>query len=177
MKKFKGVLIIILLFLIIYFLQINFFSWFTIRGIMPNIFVILALFLGLFAGKKIGGICGLIFGIISDILLSESIGFTGIFLAMIGLLGEYFDKNFSKDSRFTIILMTVGATVAFEICMYIVKVLKFHTQVEILPFIIMLLIEVIYNIFIVIIFYPGIKKLGYYIENLFKHKKLLTRYF
>ncbi len=144
---------------------------------MPNVFVIFALFLGLFAGKKLGGICGLIFGIILDILIGESIGFTGIFLALIGLLGEYFDKNFSKDSRVTIILMTIGATVIFEVCMYVVKIVRFHTQIEILAFIITLLVEVIYNVLLVIILYPAMKKLGYYIENLFKHKKLLTRYF
>ena len=168
MKKFKGICIIILLFYIIYFFQINFFSWFTIRGIMPNIFIILILFLGLF---------GLIFGIILDILIGKNFGFNGIFLAIIGLLGEYFDKNFSKDNRVTIILMTAGSTILFELCMYIVNILKFHIEVEILPFILTLLIETIYNVFLVIIFYPGIKKLGYYLENIFKNKKLITRYF
>lgn len=96
---------------------------------------------------------------------------------MIGLLGEYFDKNFSKDSRVTIILMTAGATILFEICMYIVNIVKFKIPLEILPFSIILAVETIYNVLLVIILYPGIKKLGYYIENLFKGKKLLTRYF
>ena len=144
---------------------------------MPNLFIILVLFLGLFAGKKIGGICGIVFGIILDLLVGRSIGFTGIFLGLIGLLGEYFDKNFSKDSRITIILMTAGATIIFEICMYVVNILKFHVEIEIIAFTIMILLETIYNIFLVIILYPGMKKLGYHIENLFKNRKLLTRYF
>ena len=177
MNKLKGVLIIILLFLILYFFQVNFFSWFTIRGIMPNLFVILALFIGLFVGKKIGGICGLAFGIILDVLVGKSIGFVGIFLGAIGLLGEYFDKNFSKDSRVTIILMTAGVTILFEVCMYVVNILKFDVELELIPFIITLMVETIYNVFIVIILYPGMKKLGYYLENIFKGKKLLTRYF
>ncbi len=177
MKKFKGILIILLLFVVIYFLQINFFSWFTIRGIMPNLFVILALFLGLFAGKKIGGIFGLIFGFILDILIGRGTIFTGILLGIIGLLGEYFDKNFSKDSRVTIILMTAGATIIYEICSYVVSILSQHIEVQILEFSLMVIIETIFNVFLVIIFYPGIKKLGYYIENLFKNKKILTRYF
>lgn len=177
MKKFKGILIILFLFLVIYFLQVNFFSWFTIRGVMPNTFVILTLFLGLFAGKKIGGICGVIIGFILDILVGRSFGFTGIILGLIGLLGEYFDKNFSKDSRVTIILMTIGATMIFEIGMYVANILKFGIEIEVLPFILTLVVEMLYNILLVIILYPGMKKLGYYIENLFKNKKLLTRYF
>ena len=68
MKKTKGILIIVLIFILLYFFQINFFSWFTIRGVKPNLFVILSLFIGLFAGKKIGGILGAIFGFVIDIL-------------------------------------------------------------------------------------------------------------
>ena len=103
--------------------------------------------------------------------------FTGILLGAIGLLGEIFDKNFSKDSRLTIILMTAGATIVFEICMYIINIIKFKLEVEIFAFFIILLVEVVYNVMIVIILYPLMKKIGYYLENIFKNKKLLTRYF
>ncbi len=177
MKKVRGTLIIVLIFILLYFFQINFFSWFTIRGVKPNLFVILSLFIGLFAGKKIGGICGIVFGTILDILVGRSIGFTGIILGAIGLLGEIFDKNFSKDSRLTIIFMTAGATILFEICMYVINIIKFKIEVEILAFSILLFVEVIYNVMIVIILYPLMKKIGYYLENIFKNKKLLTRYF
>ena len=51
MKKAGIIALIILAFFIIYFLQADFFSWFNIFGIMPNLFVILILFVGLFAGK------------------------------------------------------------------------------------------------------------------------------
>lgn len=127
--------------------------------------------------KNYGAILGLIFGIILDVLVSKTIGYTGIFLGIIGLLGEYFDKNFSKDSRLTIILMSLGATILFEICMYITNILKFKLGAEIMEFSIILAIESIYNMILVIILYPGIKKLGYYIEDEYKGKKLLTRYF
>ena len=41
MKKTIDIIIIILAFFIIYFLQTNFFTWFNIAGIMPNLFVVL----------------------------------------------------------------------------------------------------------------------------------------
>ena len=41
MKKAGIIALIILAFFIIYFLQADFFSWFNIFGIMPNLFVIL----------------------------------------------------------------------------------------------------------------------------------------
>jgi len=41
-------------FIITYFLQAIFFSEFTIAGIMPNIFVILMLYIGLYMGRTMG---------------------------------------------------------------------------------------------------------------------------
>ena len=51
MKKILSTIIIFLIFILIYFLQSNFFSWFNIAGIKPNLFIILVLMVGLFVGK------------------------------------------------------------------------------------------------------------------------------
>ena len=55
--------------------------------------------------------------------------------------------------------------------------LIFSINVEILAFIKILLIEVIYNVIIIIILYPLMKLTGYEIENEIKGDKILTRYF
>ena len=47
MKKFVIGVITYFIFIILYFIQANFFGWFTIAGISPNIFVIYILFLGI----------------------------------------------------------------------------------------------------------------------------------
>lgn len=177
MKKFLGILGCILAFLIIYFLQVNFFNWFTIAGIKPNLFVVLVLVLGLFGGKKVGTIMGLIFGIYLDILIGKSIGFSGIVLMGIGLAGGYLDKTFSKDSKITIILTVVGGTVIFELFTYIYNVLRFNTLFEFITFSKILFIELIFNILLTIILYPLIQKLGDKLENTFKENKILTRCF
>ena len=177
MKKFLSIICLILTFFIIYFLQANFFTWFTISGVMPNLFVVLVLFIGLFIGKKLGLIFGLLFGIYLDLLLGKAIGVSGIMLGVIGLIAEHLDKNFSKDSRVTIILMVAGSTIIYEVGCYIFQILKWNVLIELLPFIKTLFIEVIFNIVLVIILYPLIQKKGYYVENLFKNKTVLTRYF
>ena len=107
MKKILTLIAIIITFFIIYFLQANFFTWFTINGVMPNLFVIFVLWIGLFIGKKSGLIFGLLFGIYIDILIGKTIGLSGIMLGIIGLIAEYIDKNFSKDSRLTIMLIKI----------------------------------------------------------------------
>ena len=177
MRKFKVILILLLLFFIIYFLQLNFFSWFNIGGIMPNLIVVLVLFIGLFIGNKSGVILGIIFGVILDFNLSKSIGVTSILLAFIGLLGEYLDKNFSKDSRVTIIVMSAVSTILYEVIIYAISIVQYGVMPEILTFTLTLLVEILFNTMLIIIIYPLMKRLGYYLEEEYKGKKLLTRYF
>lgn len=177
MKKAGSILLLVLAFLIIYFLQANFFTWFTIAGVKPNLFVIYLLFIGLFAGKKLGLILGVLFGVYLDIVIGRQIGISGIMPGIIGLLGEYLDKNFSKESRITIMLMIAGSTVIYEVGCYIFNIIALGTSVEILAFIKILLIEVIYNILIAIVIYSLIQRLGHALEEVFKTKNILTRYF
>ena len=119
MKKTIINIVLILTFFIIYFLQADFFSWFNIAGIMPNLFVILALFIGLFASPTMGSIYGVATGIMLDLLLGSKVGMYAINLGLIGFLAGIFDKNFSKDSRMTIMFMVLGATVIFEVLNYL----------------------------------------------------------
>ncbi len=177
MKKFLTIIGIIVTFFVFYFLQANFFTWFNIAGIMPNLFIILTLFIGLFIGKKLGFVLGLIFGIYLDFLVAKSVGFSGVMLALVGLAAEYLDKNFSKDSRITIILIVMGSTIFYEIGMYIFQILKWGIAIEILPFLRILAIEAFFQIILVIILYPMIQKVGGIVEEAFKNKVVSTRYF
>jgi len=144
---------------------------------MPNLFIVFALFMGLFLGKKLGVVISLIMGIILDILVGKTIGISGIVLAAVSLMGEYFDKNFSKNNRIMIIFMTIGSTIFYELVMYIINIAAFQIEADIPNTLLILGIETIYNIFLVIIFYPIIEKVGYYLEDIFKGKKYLTGYF
>lgn len=177
MKNTIIVISAIFIFLITYFLQINFFNWFTIAGVSPNLFIIIILFLGLFAGKRLGVPLGIFLGILLDFFISKKIGITGIMLGIVGVLAGVLDKNFSKDSRMTIILMTVGITAIYEIGIYFLNYMIISINVEILAFIKILLIEILYNVIITIILYPLLQKAGYYIEESFRGKEILTRYY
>ncbi len=165
------------MFFILYFFQINFFNWFNIAGIKPNLFIVLILCIGLFMGKNIGVPFGFIIGIYLDILTGSQIGVSAIMYATIGFLGGYFDKNFSKDSKITILLMVAGSTVLFETVVYIYNIARNLIPLQLLGFIKILLIEVIFNVLLTIILYPLIRKSGYFFESTFKKKKFLTRYF
>lgn len=177
MKKAVTLICLVITFFLIYFLQANFFTWFTMAGIMPNLYVILVLFIGLFAKRKLGLVFGILFGLYLDIVLGKIVGVATLMLGIVGILGEILSKNFSKDSRFTVTLMVIGTTAMYEICTYVLTMLRTGGIIEIWAFLRILLIEVLFNTLITIIIYPIIKKAGYYIENLFDDKFILTRYF
>lgn len=177
MKKVLIILAIFLVFLIIYFLQVNFFNVFTIAGVKPNLFIIFTLFLGLFAGRKVGTCLGVCFGILLDIFIGKNIGMAGILLGVIGFLGGYLDKNFSKDSKITIILMVIGASILYEFGVYLLNSFILSYTLQIWPFIKIILVEILYNAILTVIFYPLLRNVGVYIENVFKESNILTKYF
>ena len=177
MKKVIINISIIITFLIIYFLQANFFTWFRIAGIMPNLFIIFVLYIGLFMGKSMGLIYGVIFGIILDLFIGRNVGITSITLGLIGLAGGIFDKNFSKDSRIIIMAMVAVSTLICETGNYILNILILNIQIEILSFIKIMLLEIFYNVLITIVIYPIMQITGYNVEDEFKENKILTRYF
>ena len=177
MKKFLINLILIIIGFVIYFLQSNFFGWFSIAGVKPNLFVVYVLFIGLFGNKSMGIIYGAGVGIFLDLIFKEKVGQNLLGLALIGIIATIFDKNFSKDSRITMMFMVFGSTVIFEVASYFINYIIYSINVELVNFVKILAIEVVYNILITIIIYPLIQKFGYYIENEYKCNRILTRYF
>ena len=93
------------------------------------------------------------------------------------LIANYFDKNFSKENKLTIIFMVAGSTLIFELGAYFINSIILEFEREFGYFIKIVLIEILYNILLSIILYPLIQKFGYSIERIFKKTNILTRYF
>lgn len=177
MKKFLIILALILQGLIIYFLEVNIFSYLTIAGVKPNLLVIYILCIGLFANAYVGLGMGVFFGLLLDLLFGKVVGISAILFCIIGYLGSYFDKNFSKENKITIILMVIGSTIIFELGSYFISSIVIDFDAEYLVFFKKLILEILYNSLLVIIFYPLIQKIGYWIDRNFKKTNILTRYF
>lgn len=177
MKKVFIGISLVLVFMFIYFLEVCFFPFFTIAGIIPNLFIVFILFVGLFANSAYAISFAVVGGIIIDSVNSPFIGETAIMLTIIAFLASYFDRNFSKENRITIILMVAGATIVYEIGFYLIRCAIIGTNIEVMPAIKIILIEMVYNVLISIIIYPLIQKAGYAMDRVFKRNNMLTRYF
>ena len=92
-------------------------------------------------------------------------------------MGGILTRPFSRDSRMTIMVIVVGITFVCELMSYIIQIIVLKMQIDILPFIKIVGIEMLYNMVIVIMIYPLLQKSGRLIEQIYTEDKTLTRYF
>lgn len=177
MKKIFTEILLIIIFFIIYFLQANFFSWFTVAGVRPNLFIIYILVIGLFTGKWNGAILGFLFGFYIDIVNGRMVGVSAILFGLIGFFAEYMYKNTSNDNKVTMILIVVLNTILYETFGYLISIWKLSVTGEVFSFIKILGIEIFYNIIITIIVYPIIQKVSVTLLNIFKNKNITNKIF
>lgn len=111
-----------------------------------------------------------------DLFIQTSVLIEPIMLGIVGFVSGIVSKNFSKENRFNIMIMVLATTFFYEIGVYILKIISFSVQFELIPFIKIIFIECFYNAMITIIIYPLIQYFGQKIENKFFGNKIL-RYF
>lgn len=177
MKKTRGVLLFFLIYFAIYFLQVNFFSWFNINGVKPNLFVVLVLLIGLYTNSKIGQVLGFIIGLLTDFLFSNSIGVSAVLFMFIGYVSEPLQNRFPKNSKITLMIMSTIITVVYELIKACYRYMFFSSQIGFVEFTYTLLIELIFNVLLIIILYPAINKFSLFVDDTFNGKDSLTKYF
>ena len=134
------------------------------------------LIVGLYADKSVGIIMGILLGILLDLNSGRVIGITSILFVLNIIFAKILDRNFTKDNRMTIMCMVALDTLLFETLLYFFYIIKLFGKLEIMPFIKILCVEIVFNILITIIIYPLIQKLGKYLENCFNKKNNITKY-
>ena len=167
MKRALSITVFFIVFFIIFFLQSNFFSWYNISGIRPNLFIVFVLSLSLFLGGKYGIIIGIVFGILLDFFVGIRIGPNGIMLGLAGAIGGFLEKNFAKENRITFIMIVFSVTVFCETCYYLLQVLLMNAEIQLYLFIKIVLIEASFNAILSIILYPLIQMMGNIINDIF----------
>ena len=80
-------------------------------------------------------------------------------LGVIGFIGGYLEKNLSKDSKITVMIMVGAATAGFETFLYLYRCAALSGSIEFGLFFKKLLLEVLYNVLLVIIVYPMMQRL------------------
>lgn len=177
MKRTLVIIVFFIISLFAYFLQSNFFNWYNIAGIQPNLFIILILTIGLYLGEKYGFSLGIILGLLLDLFIGKRIGLNAIMLGIAGLIGGILDRSFSKESRITFMIMTIAVTVLCEVINFTLQIILLGAEPVFMQCMKIIMIEAIYNAILIIILYPLIQKIGNKTEEIFREKKSLMKYY
>ncbi len=177
MKRTLVIIVFFIISLFAYFLQSNFFNWYNIAGIQPNLFIILILTIGLYLGEKYGFSLGIILGLLLDLFIGKRIGLNAIMLGIAGLIGGILDRSFSKESRITFMIMTIAVTVLCEVINFTLQIILLGAEPVFMQCMKIIMIESIYNAILIIILYPLIQKMGNKTEEIFREKKSLMKYY
>ena len=156
----------LLLILIGYLIQSTMIRILPMGGVAPNILIILTSCFGFMRGKKEGMYVGFISGLVIDILFGNIIGFYALAYMVIGYLNGFFASIFyPEDVKLPMVLITSSELVY---C-FIVYVFRFLIQGKLrfgYYFLHVILPEIVYTIFVTIIFYKIILSINEWLEDL-----------
>lgn len=148
----------------VYFLQIGVFPHLTLGGIVPNLFVICTVSIGMIRGKKEGCLIGFFFGILMDALFALYFGFYALILSVIGYMAGYVQQIFyEEDMTLPIVMIGVGDLI-YSAAIYLASFLIrgrmdffFYFRKIILP-------EIIYTLILAVFLYRIISWINKKIE-------------
>lgn len=98
-------------------------------------------------------------------------------MPLYGFSAGLLEKKFSKDSKLTLILICIGLTFIYELGVYMLNILILNSSIQILSFLKIVIIEMIFNGLLMIIIYPIIKKVSLLCDEIYNNKNIITKYF
>lgn len=147
-KKILVGLIVFLFLWIGLFLQINFLNRIPLFGVPANIGIVMVVGIGLLADKLPGALSGGVYGLMLDILYGKSIGVYLAIYALLGFSSGTLSKGFSKENKMSMVYMTALFTAVTELILYVIFMIIYGYEFEPVTAALMILKEVIYNMFL-----------------------------
>lgn len=165
-RNILTVIYIVLLILLIFFIQLYFINPRELFGIKPNLILILSIVISLWFGLYVGGISSFFLGVVTDVLFgSSTIGIFTISYTIVGIVVGALNNNYRKESKMSLIYVTIIATFLFEMTQYFCYLLFFDSVTNIFYLLKQIIISSLLNIVIVYIIYSIIFKITEYIED------------
>ena len=149
---------------IVYFLQTGVFAQLTLGGIVPNLFIICTVSIGMIRGKKAGCMIGFFFGILMDALFAMYFGFYALILSIIGYLAGYVQQIFYEEDMTLPIVMIGIADILYGIIIYLFSYLTRGRMDFLFYFGKIILPEMIYTLIIAVFMYRIISWINHKID-------------
>lgn len=115
----QRILFYIAMVIVGYFLQTGIFTELALGGIVPNLFVICTVSIGMIRGKKEGCLIGFVFGTLMDALYAMYFGVYALLLAIMGYVAGYVQQIFYEEDMTLPIVMIGLADLLYGIIIFL----------------------------------------------------------
>ena len=157
---------------IIYFFQTGVFTHLALGGIVPNLFIICTVTIGMIRGKKEGCLIGFFCGILMDALFGVYFGMYALVLSVIGYLAGYVQQIFYEEDM-TLPIVIIGiADLLYGIAIYLLCFLTRGRMDFIFYFGRIILPETIYTLILAVFIYIIIGWINKKIETKGSEKRI-----
>lgn len=160
----KKVITTIILIIISFVLQCTVFEALAIKGVVPNILIIMTACSGFMQGERYGVFTGFFCGLLLDVFFFEIVGFYALLYMYIGYMNGLFHNIFYPDDIKLPLIMITASDLLYSLVVYILMFLLRSRFDFGYYFLNIILPELVYTVFIAVIMYP----LLLLITNLFK---------
>lgn len=164
-RNILTIIYIVLLIFLIFFIQLYLINPRELFGVKPNLILILSIVISLWFGLYVGGISSFFLGIITDILFGSTIGIFTISYTIVGVVVGVLNNNYRKESKMSLVYVSIIATFVFEIVQYFCYLLFFSSYINLFYLLKQMIISSLLNIVIVYVIYSIIFKITEYIED------------
>ncbi len=150
----KKVVTTVILIFISFILQSTVFRSLAIQGIVPNLLIILTACSGFMQGERYGVFTGFVCGLLIDIFFFDIIGFYALLYMYIGYMNGLFHNIFYPDDVKLPLIMITVSDLLYSFFVYVLLFLLRSRFDFGYYFLNIILPELVYTIFVAVIFYP-----------------------
>lgn len=115
LKKILAVILLLLVVFIAYIVQLNILNTNLFFGVKPNLILILVVVVSLWYGIYAGTIFGMINGLFLDLMFSSEVGKYLVIYTLVALIVGFFNQNFRKENKMSLVYVVIYSTAIFEI--------------------------------------------------------------
>lgn len=132
-----------------------------------------AIFLGISFNKYIGYSLTVVMGLILDLIIGEYLGIYAIGLSVTALVANIMKNKISDINRITTVTLTIILTIVYNLVIYVLSITAMDSNIMVIQFLKVVIIEIIYNSLLTILIYPILKKTTDKIQEIFEFKNIL----
>ena len=165
MKDFVKILLTILIFVLLIFIEFSIISHNSLFGIKPNLLLIIIVILTLFFKEPVSLGLSLCVGILADIIyISNGVGVYTLLYTLVSGVLMIVKNNFIKLNEIAVVYLSIIATLVYEVAYFLILVLGYSAEISFFRLIFSAILSIVLNSALTLAIYNILRKL-YLKEN------------